>query len=541
MLPASDDCDDCKPGPRMQAPTALIFSSLPFIITFLLVSTLVLQKLFPFLSGEAQSLKSSAYARPFHANGTSGQARPTIKRISAITFSSTIALAAVLAELILCEISNTINPAARELALHVTISLLLLLLIIAIPFLEIHSVITAAGWEFTGSGRGRLRLAWILQSLAFTTWLLTFWWSGEWLLGGRNGGDDPDQKAQSIGEASLSRIGVIGISVMSLLSGFASVSSPWHNFFSRRKLVTEASIARKAAGLEATQDMLSAKRSRLRALDRKLSDAPTESFFQKAIGSLRANPDHTERQTLLLEISGLETMSASLSSSHSDLSARLNQQTRARTATGRLLTTTAYFFSLFCLYRIATTTLTFIRRSLRTHKHTSPTFTTSDPVDNILALLAKHYDPHLDQAAWARQISFLLSGIILFASFSSAMQTFRFFARFLPSLLKTLHATLALVVAQVCATYVISAALMLRGIMPGDVVAEGLRGLGGGTDRMRWLDGRFERWFLAGVAVTAVGIFLGRKMGGSDDWWEDGYDDDDIDDRGGMLEMGKRS
>ena len=514
----------------MPAPSAIVFSSFPFIATFLFVSTLVLQKLFPFLSGEAGSLKTSAYARPFSSNG--GQNRPTIKRLSALTFASTIALAAVLVELILCEISNTINPIARGLAFRVTVALLLFFLILAIPFLEIHSIISGAGYEFTGTGKGRLRLAWVIQAVGFSAWLLGFWWSGAWLVGRLNQ-NPTSQTSQSLSEASLERIGVIGISVMSLLSGFASVSSPWQNFLARPKPVTEASIARKTAGLEATQDMLSAKRSRLRALEQKMSAAPTESFFQRAVGSIRGNADATERQTLLLEISGLETMAVSLTTSHANLQSRLQQQQLSRTPAGRLLITASYFFSLFCIYRIATTTLTFIRRSLSSHSYTSETFTTSDPVDNILALLAKHYDPHLDQAAWARQISFLLSGIILFASFSSVMQTFHLFARFLPSLLKTIQANLALVVAQVCATYVISAALMLRGMMPGTVVGEGLGALAG-KDSVGWVDGWFERWFLGGVIITAVGIWVGRKLGGNADWEEDDLDD------GGALEGGKR-
>ena len=527
MLP---DCDECKPG-SMPALTAIVFSSLPFFVTFLFVLTLVLQKLFPLLSGEAQSLKTSAYARPFSSNAS--QTRPFLKRLSALTFASTVALAVVLTELILCEISSTFNPAARGLAFRVTILLLLLLLIIAIPFLELHSIISASGYEFSGKGKGRFRLAWILQLVGFTAWLGGFWWSGEWLL--HHLSQDPGIKSsQSLSEASLERIGIIGISVMSLLSGFASVSSPWQNFFSRPRRVTEATITRKAAGLEATQDMLSAKRSRLRALERKMSDAPAESFFQKAIGSIRRNPDSMERQALLAEISGLETMAVALATSYSNLQSRFQQQKDSRTIKGRLLLTASYAFSVFCLYRISTTTLTSIRRTLSAHHYSSQDFRSSDPVDNILALLARHYDPHLDQAVWARQISFLLSGLILFGSLSSVMQTFHLFARFFPSLLKTIQANLALVVAQVSATYVISAALMLRGMMPGAVLGEGLGALGG-KDGVLWIDGWFERWFLAGVILTILGIWVGRKVGGSDDWEEDEYDD------GIGLEGGKRS
>lgn len=113
------------------------------------------------------------------------------------------------------------------------------------------------------------------------------------------------------------------------------------------------------------------------------------------------------------------------------------------------------------------------------------------------------------------------------------MQTFHLFARFLPSLLKTIQANLALVVAQVSASYVISAALMLRGMMPGAVLGEGLGALGG-KDGVAWIDSWFERWFLGGVVLTVVGVWVGRKIGGSDDWEEDEFENIG-------LEGGKRS
>ena len=533
MVSMTGDCNDCVPGHRILAPTAIIFSSLPFLITFLFVSTIVLQKLFPILSGHASSTVREAQASPKngHGPGRSASSLSTaspgclpIKRLSAIAFATTIALAAVLAELILCEISNTIHPTARGIAFHITVVSLLFLLIIAIPLIQIHSIVTAAGWEFTGPRKGRLRLAWVLLIVGFTAWLLAFWWSGEKLLGHHI--QQRPAEHRSLSEACLGRVAVIGISFMSLLSGFASVNSPWQNFGSRPRHVTEADLARKQAGLEATNDMLAAKHSRLRALERKMSEAPPGTFFQKALGSIRGNADQAERKSLELEITGLETMALSLSTSHAVLQSRLVQQTRSRTATGRLLLAASYIFSVFCLYRIITTSLTAMRRLLASPPHT---VTPSDPINHVLLFVAKHYDPQLDRASWARQISFLLSGIILGASFSSALQTFHLFARFAPSLLRAVQANLALIVAQTLATYVISAALILRGMMPGQIVGEGLRGLGGRQMTSGWVDGWFECWFLGGVVVTGLGIWVSSKLGadGEEEEWE--------------LEGGKRS
>ncbi|KAL8861537.1 MAG: hypothetical protein Q9178_002061 [Gyalolechia marmorata] len=523
----------------MPALTAVAFSSLPFIATFLLVSIIVLRKGSPILSGYALSNSKRTYSNL-------PSARLNVHRINAVTFSTTLALAAVLAELILCEISNTIDPLARRLAFHYTISLLLLALVVVIPSLQIQSVLSAAGWEFTAKSKGRLRTAWVLQFSVTFLWLMAFWWTGEQLLSmtstvGSTPG--PRSQAQSVSEACLSRVGIIGISLMGLLSGFASVSAAWQNIFAKHRPVTKADVARKAAGLEATNEMLAAKQSRLRALERKMSDAAQDkNIFQKAMGSIRGNADHTELKSLEIENKGLETMASSLSASHTMLQARLHQQDHSKTLPGRFLLASSYAFSLFCIYRILTAFYSTLRRSVHssqlssTSSSTEPSTpsTSSDPITTLLALVATHYDPHLDRDLYTRQLSFLLSGLILLASFNSVMQTFSLIARFLPSLLRAVNQNLPLLVAQVCGMYTISAALMLRGRVPGQVVGEGLRGMGGGQSG--WVDGWFDGWFLGGVGVTIVGIWLGRKFGGTGGEW------DETDDYGdGDVEMGKRS
>ena len=528
MVFPTDDCDDCTPAylqPKTRFPASIIFSFLPFLVTFLLVAVIVFQRLFPLLAGDVflkdghhsshlVQAPSGSRQAPSRKSSRISSSSP-IKRASAFTFSTTIALAAVLAELVLCEISDTLNPVAREIALQTTVFLLLILLIVAIPSLELHSVISAAGWRYTGAGVGKLPLAWVLHVAGFGLWIFGFWGSGQILLA-KHHQQRGIEKHHHLVDAAVEHVGVIGISLLALLSGFASVSSPWQNFGVRQKPVSEASIARKQAGMEATNDMLAAKRSRLRALELKLSDAPLEGFFQRAMGSFRSNSDQMEKKSLELEISGLENMALSLSTHHSLLQLRYRQQIQSRTPIGRLSRVASYTFSIYCLYRIFTTLLTAARR--RTSSRNYP-FVGSDPINNILAILVKHYDSHLDREAWTRQISFLLSGVMLFASFSSVLQTFHFFARFTPSLLSAAQANLPLIVAQISGTYVISVALMLRGIMPGQVVNDRLKSLGG-TD-MQWVDGWFEVWFLGGVAVTGLGIWFGRKIGTGDEWDED--------------------
>ena len=132
----SSGCDECKPGGHGSSnPATFLLSSTPFLASFVIVfvghltirraavvgnadskQTVALRTLFPLLSGE-NALTGNATSKNASTGPTS---RPTVKRLAAFTFSTTVALATVLIELILCEISNTVNPSARALALRIT-------------------------------------------------------------------------------------------------------------------------------------------------------------------------------------------------------------------------------------------------------------------------------------------------------------------------------------------------------------------------------------------------------------------------------------
>lgn len=539
MFPPDDDCDACVPvyerSLQSSSYTAIAFSSIPFLATFFFVSALVHYKFFPILAGyqhtrDEHYLPSNAPSslRAAHANH---ERKKISRQVAAVSFSTTIALATVLMELILCEVSNTINPAARTFALKITVPGLMFLLIVLIPFLEIQSIVRSIGGDFSRTGKGRIpRFPWILQVTGFTAWITMFWWIGH-MLPGTHVKELSAQKVGSLSNACLERIGVIGICLMALLSGFASISSPWQCFGARPRPVTDLDLERKQSGLDATNDMLGTKRSRLRALQHKMSDAPQEGFVKKFVGTIRGNADMQEVKALELEISGLETMARSLSSSLGILKARHIATMHAKTNFGRAMVLPNYAFSIYCVYRILMTTFTTLRR------FTSPnlTFSNSDPINRFLGLLAKHWDPTLDQAAWSRQISFALTGVILLASFNSVLQTFYLFTRWTPSLLYQAQANLALIVGQICATYVISSALLLRSNLPkevGSVISGAL-----GTPMDSWfVDRWFEGWFLAGALATALGILVGRKFGAGDGGLGDDWDDL------GDMEMGhKRS
>ncbi|KAF6832205.1 Golgi pH regulator [Colletotrichum plurivorum] len=525
----SSSCDDtacAAVDPNAPSTIGLFLSLLPFILTFAAVAALASRKIFPKLARVHDANDGEDHFLPAHAPPSLRQAhaehgqKSTRRRIAAAVFCATVGLATVLGELILSEISDLVSPRAREVALRFTVPTLLVLLVGVIPFLEIQSLVAGFGWKFQRDGRGRVpRFAWGVQLLVFAGWLFSFWSVGSLV-----GIDKTTTAGGGILRACLERIGVIGISLMAMLSGFAAVSSPWHTLGAvserRKRPVTETDISRKQAGLDATNEMLLTKRHRLQALERKAAEGQSASsssggFMGKMLGAVRGiGGDEAEMRALRLEIQGLETMEANLESSLGMMRSRQAADARAATTIGKVLAVPHYVFSLYCLYRILATTLATLRRAY----YPAASFSSSDPINRFLGLLARHWDPKLDQTAWARQISFLLSGVILAASANSVLQTFRIFSKWMPGLLYQAQANLALLIGQIAAVYVISAALLLRSNLPremGSAVGDALEG----ALEPRFVDWWFEGWFLASCAVTGVGVWISRKIGREE--WDD--------------------
>ncbi|PSK44001.1 hypothetical protein B9Z65_1718 [Elsinoe australis] len=539
MLP-SDDCDACKPlylQRRLYIPdSSRLFSYLPFLLTFLVVSTIVIQKLLPLLASYSGHFKQehgsphSAFASPWSSRV--GHVRPTARRVAAVACATTIASSAVLVELILCEISNTIDPTARGLALRATLILLLLLLILVIPTLEIYSIVGTWRRKSADSIRAIDPVRIVLTTTTLGCWLGSFWYLPyvPVLPDTLKRRSVADGQTDLFLQGCLKRIGIIGIALMAALAGFAAVSSIWQTLGVKKRAVRETDIARKESGLASVQSMLESKQSRLRALDRRMSQqpsSPSKGFLARVAGSVKGGSDANERQALEMEISGLETMASTLETSLAGLQTTYDNQKRAGTTVGKLLNAAGVFFALYCLVRMATISWSTARRFVQPDRATSST----DPISNILALLTTHYDSSLNYQAWSRQISFAMSGLILLLSFSAVLQTFRVFSRFLPSFIQRAQTNLPLIISQVAGTYVISSALLLRSNLPPEVSSVIAEALGTPLDA-RFSEIWFEGWFLAAAGLTVGGIMISRKLGNND--WED-WDDS------GDLEMGKMS
>lgn len=560
MWPFSGCAADADEGCTATDPNAItpsvIVSLVPFLGVLVAGQALAAKHLFPRLSRTYNDVRDGEdHVLPHHAPEALRQAhaehgaKSSSRRLAAGVFGATVGLAATLGALILAEILGVVDPRARGLGLWLTVRILLLIVVVVVPWMECRSLVAAAGWSFQRSARGKApRVAWGIQASLFGAWLFVFWCMGRAVPTGgaarttSNSRPGEDGLGETLIRACLERVGVVGISLMALLAGFASVSSPWYTFGDasarRRRPVTEADVTRKQAGLDATNEMLLTKRHRLQMLDRK-SCEPSQGvaksgFMSKMMGSIRgASADEAEMRALRVEIAGLELMESNLSSTLSLLKGHRDAAARASTPIGRLLLVPSYIFSCYCIYRVLATMLTTLRRL---SSPSASSFSSSDPINRFLGLLARHWDSKLDQLAWARTISFALSGVMLLLSANSVVQTLHLFSRWAPPVLhRHAQASLAMAAGQVAATYVISSALLLRSHLPGEVSNTVSGALVRGAPLMSpaFADGWFEGWFLVGACVTGVGLWIGRSVAGAGEEFGDEY---------GMEEMGaKRS
>src|ERR1700753_1750731 len=310
MLP-SDDCDECTLGYARKAHTTSYLSHVLFVFTFAAAAFIAIRKILPLLAPYATEKHHDAHI-PLHNFDLRPKARSwaaaSSKRIMSLVFAINIGLSAVLVVLLLCEISNLLDPLARSQALHLILPLLMILLVLVSPALQLQSILAAIGLNFAAPGKGRSNLAWLVEAIGLAIWLFGFWYVGDVVLQAYLRPDDTLEKMRTIGEGCLERIGVAGISLMACLSGFAAVSAIWQTFLNHNRTVTDAEVNKRQAGLDAIEEMLRVKESRLRALEQKMTENTSHGLLKSVIGTLRTSGESKERSNLQMEIKGLDTI-----------------------------------------------------------------------------------------------------------------------------------------------------------------------------------------------------------------------------------------
>ncbi|OWR44033.1 Golgi pH regulator like protein, partial [Danaus plexippus plexippus] len=328
-----------------------------------------------------------------------------------LIFSVTFALSCTMFELIIFEIIGYLDSSSRYFHWNLGLYSLLFMLIALIPFYIAYFCISNVRFVTKN----------VIRPLTMMVWFIYLYFF--WKIGDPFPILSPKQGIFSI-EQGVSRIGVIGVTVMALLSGFGAVNYPYTSMAIFIRPVTQSDVLSIEKKLLQTMDMVLVKKKRIALAEsnsnRNYMNQSVENrgFWSNILSSVGniANPlsHNTENITQLRqEISALEELSRQLFLEAHDARSMREKIEWSRTFQGRYFNFLGYFFSLYCIWKIFISTINIVFD--RVGK--------KDPVTRGLELVVHWLGLNIDVSFWSQHVSFILVGCIVLTSIRGLLLT----------------------------------------------------------------------------------------------------------------------
>ncbi|XP_064595611.1 Golgi pH regulator-like [Liolophura sinensis] len=365
-----------------------------------------------------------------------------------LVFSVTFSLCCAMFELIIFEILGILDTSSRYFHWNLFLFSILVFLIAVLPFYIAYYVVSNVRFV-----PHRKDVKVLLTCGAWTCFLYFFWKIGDPfpILSPKHG-------IFSI-EQCIGRVGVIGVTLMALLSGFGAVNCPYTymSYFVRH--VSEADIQSSERRLMQTMDMIVMKKKRIALAKqeglRQASTARSSGGIWGMLKSVTSNTSGGENIGLLQQETGaLEELGRQLFLETVDLNNTVERIRYSKTFKGRYFNFLGYFFSMYCVYKtfMATVNIIFDRVGKK------------DPITRGTEIAVNYLGIQFDVKFWSQQISFLLVGIIIVTSIRGLLLTLtRFFYAIASSKSSNV---IVLCLAQIMGMYFVSSVLLIRMNMP---------------------------------------------------------------------------
>ena len=425
----------------------------------------------------------------------------------ATLFGMTLASSLSMLQLLVFEISGGLSLGMRwtlwRIHLFTLIALLLFVLPVFMFVLISHQVFSL---------RGTRQIVFI--AVFEVVYLWCFWRIGNYfpVLSNR----DSEQHGIWAIEQGVGRIGVVGVSVMAVLSGFGAVFTPYSYMSVFAAKADDVAIEMTKRRLNQTVNMVFAKKRRLAfsraqyATPRSFGDGSMSSHnlrkrtsgsngvFGYLFGGGGTSADDMSNLLLQHEIDALEPLVRELYIDLTELQAVKDRSDRGKRLWGKIKNLAGYFLSLYCLWKIIISFINIIFQ--RDQKR--------DPITNGLQKLVYFTGLQIDVMFYAQNLSFVFVGYLVFSNvrsfllnmsniFSaiSSANSFRVFGVFLTWLM---------------GMYFVSFVLLMRMNMPPEyrrIVTEVL-----GAIQFSFYQHWFEEVYLLSVFSTLVIAYVTNKM-----------------------------
>ncbi|KAF7389188.1 hypothetical protein HZH66_010325 [Vespula vulgaris] len=412
-------------------------------------------------------------------------------RLVQLIFSTTFSLSCTMFELIIFEIIRVLDSSSRYFHWNVGLYMLLFMVIVLIPFYIAYFIISNIRF---------VRLNWIrpLTIIVYLFYLYLFWKIGDPfpIL-------SPKKGLLSI-EQGVSRIGVIGVTVMALLSGFGAVNYPYSSMAYFMRPVSYADVQAIEKRLLQTMDMIIVKKKRI-ALAKKgemIGQSEVRSRLWGMLGPLGGTKGNQESvysiKQLQIEVIALEELSRQLFLEAHDIQNARERLEWAATWQGKYFNFLGYFFSLYCIWKILISTINIVFD--RVGK--------KDPVTRGIEIAVHWMGFDIDVTFWSQHISFYLVGCIVLTSIRGLLLTLtKFFYAISSSKSSNI---IVLILAQIMGMYFVSSVLLMRMNMPAEyriIITQVL-----GELQFNFYHRWFDVIFLVSALSSIVFLYLAHKQ-----------------------------
>uniref|UniRef100_A0A673KLU9 Golgi pH regulator-like n=1 Tax=Sinocyclocheilus rhinocerous TaxID=307959 RepID=A0A673KLU9_9TELE len=340
-----------------------------------------------------------------------------------VVFSVTFAFSCTMFELIIFEILGVLNSTSRYFHWKLNLYVILLVLIFVVPFYIGYFVVSNIRLCKNNSPKnGNLMKI-----------------------------DSPSDHP--------SRVGVIGVTLMALLSGFGAVNCPYTYMSYFLRNVTDSDILALERRLLQTMDMIVSKKKRIAMTRRQMyqrgEEQNKQTGFWGMIKSVTSSPSGSENLSVIQqEVDALEELSRQLFLETVDLQATKERIEYSKTFQGKYFNFLGYFFSIYCVWKIFMATINIVFD--RVGK--------TDPVTRGIEITVNYLGIQFDVKFWSQHISFILVGIIIVTSIRGLLITLTKFFYAISS--SKSSNVIVLVLAQIMGMYFVSSVLLMRMSMP---------------------------------------------------------------------------
>lgn len=403
-----------------------------------------------------------------------------------LLFSITFSLSCTMFELIIFEILGFLDSSSRYLHWKLGLYAILFMLIVLLPFYIGYLIISNTRFVQTR----------LVKPLALGAWLVFVYLF--WKIGDPFPILSPKHGILSM-EQVISRVGVVGVTLMAVLSGFGAVNYPYTSMAYFMRVVTATDVQNMEKKLLQTLDVIIMKKKRMAIAQREKQSVSSRKGIWGMLQSVTSLPGTEDIGQLKQSVEALEEFSRQLFLETVELHNMLERIEWSHTFKGKYFNFIGYFFSLYCIWKIFICTINIVFD--RVGK--------VDPVTRGMQIAVHYMGFDVDVKFWSQHISFILVGIIVVTSIRGLLITLTKFFYAISSSKSSNIIVLAL--AQVMGMYFVSSVLLIRMNMPAEyrsIITEVL-----GELQFNFYHRWFDVIFLVS-ALTSIGfLYLAHKQG----------------------------